>query len=265
MKDCSIRRKLTLYKGFAFALALGILGVLGVKFLAPPHHLAFEKQQWSFEGPFGTYDKAALQRGFQVYKEVCATCHSLKRLRFRELSAIGFNNAEIKALAATYQVKTLNDAGEEVERPALPSDSLPSPYANDLVARSANNGALPPDQSLIIKGRPHGADYAYALLTHFGLEPPKDVTIAEGRHYNPIMAGGQIAMAPPLKDDQVTYADGTKATIAQMSHDVVTFLSWVSEPEMESRKQTGVSVLLYLLVMTGVLYTVKRRVWKNIH
>lgn len=252
------------YKGFLFALVVGGLCALGIKLLAPSHHLSFEKQQWSFQGPLGTYDKAALQRGFQVYKEVCSVCHSLKRIRFRELSSIGFSAAEIKSLAATYQVKTLNDAGEEVERPALPSDAFPGPYANDLVARSANNGALPPDQSLIVKGRPHGADYVYALLTHYGLEAPKGVTVAEGRHYNPIMSGGQIAMAPPFKDDQVAYSDGTKATVDQMAHDVVTFLSWTSEPEMETRKQSGIAVLLYLLVMTVVLYAVKRRVWRDV-
>ncbi len=241
--------------------------------MAEPHDhsgiLPPPKVHWGFKTGFknflwGTYDRAALQRGFQVYKEVCSTCHSLKRIRFRELKFLGFSDAQIKALSATYTFKTLNDAGEEIERPGLPSDALPSPYANDLAARAANNGALPPDQSLIIKARPDGENYVYNILTGYGQTLPKDVTVGDGRYYNPFMSGGQIAMAPPLKEGQVTYSDGTKATVDQMARDVVEFLSWAAEPEMEDRKRLGFSVLLYLFIMTAIFYAAKRKIWREI-
>jgi len=222
-------------------------------------------QEWPFKGMFATFDRAALQRGFQVYKEVCSTCHALKRIRLRDLEGIGFNKAQIKALAATYSVKMLNQSGEEAERPAEPSDAFPWIYPNELAARAANNGALPGDHSLIIKARPHGEDYVYALLTGYDENPPEGFKVGEGRHYNPYMTGGQISMAPPLvKEGQVTYSDGTKATVDQMARDVVTFLSWASEPESEERRDLGTAVMLYLLVMTGVFYLAMRKIWKDV-
>lgn len=224
-----------------------------------------KKVSWDFQGMFGKFDRAALQRGLQVYKEVCSACHSVKRIRFRELSALGFSEAEIKAFAAAYNFETLNAEGEKVERKGEPSDHFPSPYANELAARAANGGAYPLDLSLITKARPRGADYVYSLLTGYGQTPPEGVTVGEGRYYNPYMSGGQIAMAPPLtQDGQITYSDGTAATIDQMARDVVTFLSWTAEPEMEERKRIGLAVLLYLLIMTGVFYLAMRKIWKAV-
>lgn len=220
--------------------------------------------KWGFQKFFGTYDRAALQRGFQVYKEVCSTCHSLKRIRFRELSALGFSKAEIKALAATYSIKTLGDKGEETERKGESGDAIPEPYANDFAARAANNDALPPDQSLIIKARHDGADYVYKLLTSYGQIPPKGIVVEEGQYYNPIISGGQISMASPLMDGLITYSDGTKATTHQMARDVVEFLAWASEPELEERRRMGISVFMYLMVMTALFYAAKRKIWKGV-
>ena len=220
---------------------------------------------WPFQKMMGTFDRAALQRGFQVFKEVCATCHSLKRIRFRELEALGFSEAEIKAIAASYTYKTLNNEGETVERKGEPSDSFPFPYENEAAGRAANGGALPPDLSLIVKARPNGVNYVYSLITGYGKTPPKDITVAEGRHYNPFMNGGQIAMAPPLtQDGQITYSDGTKATIDQMAQDIVTFLAWASEPEMEDRKRIGFAVMIYLIIMSGVFFFAMRKIWKAV-
>ncbi len=222
-------------------------------------------QAWSFQKMFGGFNKAALQRGFQVYKEVCATCHGLKLMSYRHLSGLGFSAAEIKAIAAAYQVQDgPNDEGAFFERPGTPQDSFVSPFANDKAARAANNGSLPPDLSLIIKARKQGPDYVYALLTSYNLPAPKDIVVEEGRYYNPYMSGGQIAMAPPLKDAQVTYSDGTKATVSQMAHDVVTFLAFTAEPELEDRKRTGTSVLIYLGILTALLYLTKKRIWKRL-
>lgn len=223
------------------------------------------KQDWSFNGPFGTFDRAALQRGFQVYKEVCSACHGLRQVYYRNLSALGYNEDEIKALAATVEVQDgPNDEGQMFNRPGRPYDRFKSPFANDNAARAANNGALPPDLSVITKARPHGADYLYALLTGYA-QPPADVKIPDGMQYNTAFAGQQIAMAAPLSEGSVTYADGTKATVAQMSKDVTTFLAWAAEPEMEERKRLGFKVMLFLLVLTGVLYAAKRRIWKDVH
>ena len=224
-----------------------------------------KKMCWPFEGVLGKFDRAALQRGFQVYKEVCSACHSLKHIRFRELSALGFSEAEIKAIAAAYSFDTLNDDGEKAERKGESSDSFPSPFPNDRAARAAHGGALPPDLSLIIKARPHGPDYVHALLTGYGQKPPEGFVVAEGRYYNPYMNGGQIAMPPPLtQDGLVTYSDGTVATVDQMAKDVVTFLTWASEPEMEERKRLGFAVIIYLLIMTGVFFLAMRKIWKGV-
>jgi ubiquinol-cytochrome c reductase cytochrome c1 subunit len=223
------------------------------------------KQNWSFQGPLGTYDRAALQRGFQVYKEVCSACHSMHQLYYRNLEALGFSDAEIKAIAAEYTVMDgPNDQGEMFERPARPSDRFKAPFPNDKAAAASNNGATPPDLSLIIKARHGGADYIDALLTGYS-NPPAGVAVPSGMNFNEYFPGHLIAMPPPLSEGGVTFADGTPATVPQMARDVTNFLSWAAEPEMEERKRMGLKVIAYLLLMAGVLYAVKRKVWATVH
>ncbi len=221
------------------------------------------KQNWSFAKLTGTFDRGSLQRGFQVYKQVCAACHSIKYISFRHLKALGLSDAEIKVLASQYQIKDgPNDDGEMFERPGRPSDYFPRVYANDKQARAANNGALPPDLSLIVKARLEGADYIYALLT--GFKDKSDFKGSPGQYYNEYFPGHAISMAPPLSEGLVAYNDGTKPTVQQMACDVTTFLAWASEPEVEQRKQLGLKVLMYLLVMTGLFWVTMRRIWKTI-
>ncbi len=223
------------------------------------------KQPWSFDGPFGTFDRASMQRGFQVYKEVCSNCHSMKEIYYRNLTAIGLNEEQVKAIAASATVPGgTDDSGQSVERPALPSDHFRSPFANDKAARAANGGALPPDQSLIIKAREHGSDYVYALLNGYR-DAPEGVKVGEGQYYNTYFPGGQLAMPPPLHEGAVSYADGTSASVEQMSRDVVQFLTWTSNPELESRNRMGVKVVLFLCLMTGLTYALKKKIWKDVH
>lgn len=227
--------------------------------------MALPGQAWTFSGAFGTFDRAGLQRGYQVYKEVCASCHSMNLIRFRDLGALGFNEDEIKAIAAEYEVTDgPNDQGDMFQRPARPSDKFKAPFANDNAARAANNGALPPDLSLMSKARKGGPDYVYALMTGYS-DPPAGVTLMEGMSYNKYFPGHQIGMPKPINPDQVTFADGTKATVEQMSHDVSTFLAWTAEPELEARKRLGVKVILFLIIFTGLLYATKRKVWSALH
>jgi len=222
------------------------------------------KQDWSFSGPFGTYNRGAMQRGFQVYKQVCAACHSMDHLAYRNLSALGYSEAEVKAIAAEYTVTDgPDDEGEMFERPAKPSDTFKSPYANEKLARYANNGALPPDMSLLAKARANGSDYIYALLTGYE-EPPEGVKLANGQYWNKYMAGNKIAMAPPLSDDIVPYEDGTPTTLAQYARDVTHFMTWAAEPKMEIRKRTGIKVVLFLIVFAGIMYAVKRKIWADV-
>ncbi len=223
------------------------------------------KQEWSFNGPFGAFDRAALQRGFQVYKEVCSACHAMHQLYYRNLAALGYNEAEIKALAASVEVTDgPNDNGEMFTRQGRPYDRFKAPFPNANAARAANNGAYPPDLSVIVKARPHGADYIYALMTGYKA-PPADMKITEGMAYNAAFGGGQIAMAGPLSEGSVEYKDGTKPTVPQLAKDVTTFLAWASEPEMEERKRMGFKVMLFLLILSGVLYAAMRRIWKDVH
>ncbi len=220
---------------------------------------------WSFDGAFGRVDKQSAQRGFQVYKEVCAACHGLERVAFRSLTEIGFTAAEVKALAAGYTVKDgPNDEGEMFDRPGLASDKFVPPYPNEQASRAANNGAYPPDLSLIIKARHDGANYLYSLLTGYETAP-EGVTLAASEHYNPYFPGHKIAMPAPLSDGQVTYSEGTQASLDQMSKDVVNFLQWTAEPEMEQRKQIGIKVMLYLAIFTVFAYVAKKRLWKKLH
>lgn len=222
------------------------------------------KQDWGFKKIIGTFDRASLQRGFQVYKEVCATCHGLDQLSYRNLGDLGYSGDEIKAIAAEYEVRDgPNDEGEMFDRKALPSDKFVNPYPNEKAARAANNGAFPPDLSLITKARKGGADYIYALLTGYK-DPPEGVQVQDGMYYNEYFPGQQIAMTSPLSEGLVTYEDGTEATVAQMSKDVVTFLAWAAEPEMEKRKAMGIKVLIYIAIFTLLMYVVMRQIWVRV-
>ena len=223
------------------------------------------ERDWSFSGIFGQFDRGAMQRGLQVYREVCSGCHGLRFIAFRNLAALGYGEDEIKAIAADYSIEDgPNEEGEMFERPGRPSDRFPSPFPNDKAAAANNNGAVPPDLSLIVKARTGGADYVHGLLTGYA-EPPEDLEILEGQNYNLYFPGNVTAMAPPLFEDAVEYGDGTPATVERMATDVATFLAWTAEPEMEERKSMGIGVMLFLLVFTGVLYAVKRKVWADLH
>jgi len=225
---------------------------------------ALPEVHWSFGGIFGVFDHAAARRGFQVYKDVCSACHSMNLLAYRNLEALGFTEDEVKAIAATVQVPDLDDNGEVKDRPGKPSDHFLPPFANTLAARAANNGALPPDLSVITKARKGGADYVHAILTGF-VEPPAGFKLQNGMNYNEYFPGHQIAMPPPLQDNSVTYADKTPATLDQESRDVATFLAWAAEPELEERHETGIKVVLFLVVLTLLVYAYKRRVWAKVH
>jgi ubiquinol-cytochrome c reductase cytochrome c1 subunit len=221
-------------------------------------------QKWSFSGLFGTYDLAAAQRGLLIYESVCSNCHSMRLLHYRDLAGIGLSPQQIKAVASHNTVPLgLNDQGEPITGPALPSSPFRSPFPNEKAARAANNGALPPDQSLMVNSLPGGPDFVYAVLTGYK-EPPPGFNLQSGMNYNEYFPGHQIAMPQPLQADQVEYADGTKATLEQEAHDVVTFLTWAANPELVQRKQIGVRVVLFLALMTGLTYVVKRKVWSDV-
>lgn len=235
--------------------------------MADESQLPIKTVKWPFDGVTGKFDYQSIQRGFKVYREVCSACHSLERVAFRNLMQIGFSEMEVKTIANDYQVPDgPNDEGEMYERNAKPADHIPGPYSNEKAARAANNGSYPPDLSLIIKARANGADYVYSLLTGFS-DPPPGFVVGENMHYNPYFAGGgsQLAMAPPLvSDGQVEYTDGTTSTIDQMSKDVVNFLQWAAEPEMNQRKSLGISVLIFISIFTVLFYFAMRRIWKNV-
>ena len=276
---------MTLLKTLAIAatgLMLSFGAVQAAEGQKPAKDISF-----SFEGPFGTFDRAQLQRGYKVYKEVCSACHAMKYVSFRNLSQPGgpeFSEEQVKVLAAGYTVQDgPNNDGEMFERPALPSDSFPSPFPNEQAARAANGGAYPSDLSLITKYRPGwygtfnqlvnsigGPQYVYSVLTGYvpDEEIPEELKAEqpEGKAYNPYFANGHwIGMAQPITDDQVTYDDGTPATIDQMARDVSAFLAWTAEPKMEERKRTGFMVLIYLGILALLLYLVKKKIWANAH
>ena len=220
---------------------------------------------WPEDGVFGSYDKAALQRGFQVYKEVCSACHAMKFVYYRNLEDLGYSPEQVKSLAATYTISDgPGDDGNMFDRPGKPSDHFKSPYPNDQAARATNGGALPPDMSLLVKAREGGEDYIYAVLTGFGAAPA-DVTMMPGLNYNKAFAGRQIAMPPPLTDGRVTFADGSPNDVASEARDVTQFLAWASEPHMEQRKQMGLKVILFMLAFAGIMLNAKRKVWSKLH
>jgi ubiquinol-cytochrome c reductase cytochrome c1 subunit len=243
-----------------------LAGAFAASLLAAPAFAQeeLEHQTWSFNNPFGTFDLAAAQRGFQIYSQVCANCHSLQYLHYRDLSGIGLDEAQIKAIAANVTVTTgLDDQGDPKDGPATPASQFRSPFANPVQARARNNGALPPDLSLIINAREGGPDYVYGVLTGFATAPA-GFKVQDGLYYNKAFPGHQIAMPQPLQDGTVDYTDGTKNDIDQEAHDVVTFLSWAANPEEVQRKQMGVRIVLFLIFMTGLTYAVKRKVWSDV-
>jgi ubiquinol-cytochrome c reductase cytochrome c1 subunit len=220
------------------------------------------------DGPFGKWDLQQLQRGYQVYKEVCSACHSLKYVALRDLGQLGYSEAEVKAEAASWTVPGIDpNTGETNTRPGMPTDYFPSPFANDVMAAAANNNAIPPDLSLMTKARHDGAAYVYSLLTGYQEQPAEllrrfpDAKTGTGLYYNPYFANLNLAMAPPLADGQVTYADGTSNTRDQMAKDVAAFLTWTAEPTLVKRKQTGWAVLGFLLFATVLAWLAKKQIW----
>lgn len=218
---------------------------------------------FSFEGPMGTFDKMQLQRGLQVYREVCASCHSLKYVAFRNLAALGYSEAQVKALAAEYEFPDIDDEGSDTKRKGTPADHFPNPYPNEKFARASNNGALPPDLSLMTKAREHGPHYVYSLLLGYEDAPP-GMNLLSGMNYNKYFAGNQIGMSQQIIDDKVTYADGTKATAQQISADITAFLHWAAEPKLEARHSTGFRVMIYVIIFTILAYFLKKRIWSRI-
>lgn len=230
------------------------------KFHKHPKEVSFKH-----DGAFGKFDTAQLQRGYKVYKEVCAACHSLNQVAFRNLSDLGYDEGQVKAEAKAAQVPSINpDTGEAATRPGLPTDKLPSPYANETAARAANNNALPPDLSLITKARHNGPAYVYSLLTGYENVPaalPKENRPGQGLHYNPYFANLNIAMAKPLNDGQVTFDDGAKNDVKSMAKDVAAFLTWTAEPKLTQRKSVGWAALLFLIIFTSLTYLSYRQIW----
>lgn len=264
--------------GFAVVLLFSFFSDLGAYFASPPEPTADEEfhkypkeLHLASDGPFGKFDRQQLQRGFQVYKEVCAACHGLNLVAFRDLAALGYNEAEVKAIANQWaiEVPTVNEeTGEPATRKALPADRFPDPYPNEVAARAANNNALPPDLSLLTKAREDGAAYTYSVLTGYQ-NPPAELLQrfpaarpGPGLYHNPYFHGLNIAMPPPITaDGQVTYADGTPSTIEQMAKDVTAFLVWSAEPNMERRHAAGLAVVIYLLIATVLGYFAYRNIW----
>ncbi|WP_174273498.1 cytochrome c1 [Sphingomonas bacterium] len=260
--------------GFLLALAWGFLSTpreAETESVSQVFHLKPKEAAFSFNGPLGRYDRQQLQRGFQVYQEVCSACHAMKLVAFRDLTQIGFTVPEVKAIAKQWktEVPSINDkTGEPATRKALPSDYFPSPFANEVAARAANNNALPPDMSLLAKAREDGPAYIHSLLTGYRDQPPEllkqfpDAKTPTGLYYNPYFANLNLAMPPPLvADGQVSYADGTKASVDQMARDVSAFLMWAAEPKLENRHRTGVAITIFLLIATGLAYGAYRNIW----
>ncbi len=228
------------------------------------HKYPLPEVDFSFEGPFGTYDRASLQRGFQVYQQVCKACHGLDLIAYRNLTDLGYNEDEVKAIASQYTIMDgPDDEGEMFERNRLPKDRFANPFPNENAARFANNGAYPPDMSLLAKARKDGPTYIYGILMGYE-EPPEGVTLSAGQYYNKYMEGNKIAMAPPLFDGMVAYEDDAPQTMSQYSKDVSTFLMWTAEPTMEDRKRMGFKVVFFLIAFAGVMYAVKKKIWKDL-
>ena len=256
-----------------WAFGWGAAAVVGQGYLVEPtaeheFHKEPKALHLASDGPFGKWDRQQLQRGYQVYKEVCSACHSLKYVAFRDLAQLGYSEAEVKATAASWIVPGIDPTtGETNTRPGTPTDYFPSPFANDVMARAANNNAIPPDLSLMTKARHGGAAYVYSLLTGYQQQPAEllrefpDAKTGTGLYYNPYFANLNLAMAPPLTDGQVTFADGSPNTREAMAKDVAAFLTWTAEPTLVKRTQTGWAVLGFLLFATLLAWFAKKQVW----
>ncbi len=234
-----------------------------------------ERHDWKSAGVFGMWDKPSLQRGLQVYREVCSACHSMDLVAFRSLEEFDYNEDEIKSIASEYDYEDkIDDDGEIQSRSGTPADYFPAPFANEKAARSANNGALPPDFSTLVKAREHigfnpmtsvyGEDYIVALLTGYHDEAPEGVELNEGLYYNDYFSGNQIAMTPPLSEGMIDYADGTEASVEQMAYDVANFMYWVSDPTMQQRKEMGLKVMIFMIIFAVMLYFTNKRIWKKV-
>ena len=225
------------------------------------------KPGWSFKGFFGKFDRSSLQRGYQVYTEVCASCHSLNYLSYRNLSEKGgpeFSEEQVKIISSQFTVTDgPNSDGEMFERPARPSDKFVSPYPNKQAAIAANGGAYPPDMSVLVKARKGGANYVYSLLMGYD-DPPAGYELDDGVYYNVYMSGNNIKMSKPLMNGLVEYADGTSATEEQMAKDVTTFLAWAAEPHLESRHKMGFRVIVYLTIITLLVYFSMKKIWSRV-
>tara|TARA_B100001121_G_scaffold304666_1_gene320584 strand:+ start:1472 stop:2254 length:783 start_codon:yes stop_codon:yes gene_type:complete len=253
---------------FKFKLAYFILiFLLPLKTLQTAEMTEPIKVDWSFKGLTGTFDRASLQRGFQVYKEVCSSCHSMQYLSYRNLGEPGgpeFTEQEVKAIASSFEIQDGPDSqGEMFTRPGRPSDKFKNPYPNEQAATAANGGAYPPDMSVLVKARKGGANYIYSVLVGYE-DPPPGVTLDEGVYYNKYMVGNKIKMPNNLIDGLVEYSDGTSSTVDQMAKDVTTFLAWAAEPELEERHRTGVKVIIYLILLTILVYLSMKKIWSRI-
>jgi cytochrome c1 len=270
---------------FATVLA-GSLFALAAPAAAQVHQVPPPSLSWSFSGPFGKYDEAQLQRGFKIYREVCSNCHSMNLVTFRNLAepgGPGYTEAQVEQIASEYKIPTLDDTGQPTERPGRPADHFPAPFPNELAAKAANGGVAPPDMSTLAKARTYqrgfpwfifdmftqyqeqGPDYIAAILRGYKETPPKGFTLPAGAHYNEYFPGHSIAMPPPLTDGQVTYDDGSPQTVEQYSKDVAAFLMWAAEPHMVARKRVGFQVMVFLIVLSGLLYFTKKKVWHDVH
>jgi cytochrome c1 len=269
----------------AFVVAGSLLSLTAIAPCSAQEHdnPAPPRQKWSFSGPFGTYDRAQLQRGLEVYREVCAVCHGLKMVAFRNLEDLGYSEAQVKAIAAEYKIPDgPNDQGEMFEREGRPADYFPPPWPNENAARARYNG-VPPDFSVLAKARTYdrgfpwfvfdmftqfqeqGVDYIHALLTGYEEKPPAGFTLPPGNFYNKYFPGHALSMPPPLSDKRVDYTDGSPTTVDQYSKDVAAFMMWAAEPHLEARKRIGFQVMIFLIVFAGLLYFTKKKVWANAH
>ena len=255
-------------KNFIKVLSL-IIFFVGFSFSSySAEKVEYLKTDWSFKGLFGKFDRGSLQRGYQVYTEVCSSCHSMKYLSYRNLAEKGgpeFTEAQAKAIASSFEVSDGPNAdGEMFTRPGKLSDKFVMPYENVKAAQAANGGAYPPDMSVLVKARGGGANYIYSLLQGYEDPPPIGITLDEGVHYNKYMYGNKIKMANPLSDGLVEYADGTESNVEQMSKDVTTFLMWAAEPHLEARHQMGFKAIVYLIILTILVYFSMKRIWSRI-